>query len=278
MQKQQIYEAHFWRGPAEWEMPIYPYCSEFSFRTQPHRINMSRFPFMLICGISEGALQFHFSSERYLLESGDVLLIPPRTAFAFESYSTRTWYAKQVLELKGNLLESLLEMLHLNGICLFRQELREEFSETFRKIHALNKDCRQWDIPESAATLYRFLHICSNRKCSEHGSRKDPVLANACNWIDEHLNLPVNLNLLEEKLNISRSTLCRLFKAGKGISPRDYWISRRNERAEFLLLHSELSIKEIAYLLGYSSQFHFSNEFRCYHNISPLHYRKRGFV
>ena len=278
MQQQRIYEANFWSGAAEWEMPVYPYCSEFSFRPQPHRIKMTRFPFMLICGISDGGLRFHFSSEKYLLEEGDVLLIPPQTVFSFESYSTKGSYGKQVLELKGSLLDNYLESLHLNRICFFRKKLWKEFTETFTAIHALNKECRPCDIPEMAGIIYRFLYLCSIQQCSESEPKNDPILINACSWINEHLNIPVNLNLLEEKLNVSRSTLCRIFKKEKGISPRDYWISRRNERAEFLLIHSELSIKEIAFQLGYSSQFHFSNEFYRYHNLSPLHYRRRGLV
>ena len=70
----------------------------------------------------------------------------------------------------------------------------------------------------------------------------------------------------------------RLFRDGRGMSPRHYWDLRRNETAEFLLLHSDLSMKEIAFHLGYSSQFHFSRDFSRRHTMPPSQFRRRGLV
>ena len=278
MQKNGIYEANFWRSNTTEEYPIYPYCSEYSLRFQPYRMKRTHFPFMLICGIKEGALQFIFEKEKYLLQAKDVLLVPPRTFFSFESYSTNGFYGKQVLELNGTLLEDYLNALHLNRICFLKEVLWEEFSGIFARVHELNRNGNDSDIPEIAGIISRFLHICALKSRVSEEKKSDPSLAKACHWIDEHLHIPMNLKLLETKTNVSRSTLCRLFKNGKGMSPKAYWMRRRNERAEFLLLHSELSMKEISFQLGYSSQFHFTNEFSRFHTLSPLHFRKRGFM
>ena len=277
MQKRGKYEANFWRFCMTEELPVYPFCSEYSLRYQPHRILMGRFPFLLICGIKEGAVRFIFRDNKYLLEEKDVLLIPPQTPFSFESYTTKGHYGKLVLELKGALLDEYLEKLHINKVCFRKNTLWEEFFHTFSLVHELNGKGREEDIPDTMGAICRFLHICSQKDNTEK-EKTDPNLAYACKWIEQHLDHPIDLKVLEEKLNISRSTLCRLFRKGKNMSPGEYWKHRRNQRAEYLLLHSDLSIKEIAFLLGYSSQFHFSSDFSTCHKISPLHYRKRGFV
>lgn len=277
MQNQEQYEAHFWRFSTEEELPIYPFCSEYSLRFIPRKTEVVRYPFLQICGIKEGALRFVFQEEKYLVEANDVIFIPPRTAFSFESFSTKGFYLKQVLELKGTLLEDTLEELHLTKVCLFKKKLWQNFSSAFNNVHQLNDQLDSENIPQITGAIFSLLHSCAlkNEIIQEH---TNPSVVAACHWIEEHLDVPLDLKALETKLNVSRSTLCRLFKSAKGMSPRAYWIRRRVERAEFLLLHSDFSIKEIAYQLGYSSQFHFSNEFSRFHDLSPLSYRKRGFV
>jgi AraC-like DNA-binding protein len=277
MQNKEIYEANFWRFSRDEELPLYPFCSEYSLRYLPRKTDFVLYPFLQICGIKEGSLRFIFQEKQYLLEAEDVLLIPPRTLFRFESFSTKGFYGKQVLEIKGSLLDDILENLNLNKICLFKKKLWQDFSKSFNQVNKLNSTGKLEDIPQINGAIFSLLHACS-LKNETHQAKTDANVIAACHWIDEHLDVPLDLKQVETKLNISRSTLCRLFKNYKGMSPRSYWIRRRVERAEFLLLHSDFSIKEIAFQLGYSSQFHFSNEFSKFHDLSPLSYRKRGFV
>ena len=62
-------------------------------------------------------------------------------------------------------------------------------------------------------------------------------------------------------------------KTGRSVSS---WISEKTlSQAKALLKKSPRSIKEIAYLLGYSETSHFSNFFKKHMGISPLFYRKR---
>ena len=62
-------------------------------------------------------------------------------------------------------------------------------------------------------------------------------------------------------------------KTGKSIST---WIAEKTiAEAKSLLQNSSTSIKEIAYLLGFSEANHFSNYFKKYTDISPVLYRKQ---
>lgn len=278
MKKAEIYEINYWQaGMTTEELPIYSFCSEYSLRKTPYKMNMAQFPFLLICGLEEGTLQFFFRKQKILLQMHDVLLIPPGIPFSFESYSTVGHYAKMVLELKGPLLTDYLNSLHLNTSYLLQHDLWHEFFPAFSKIHEFNHQQKMENIPDMVAIIIRLLHIFALH--NNTGERKvDPNLAIACRWIETHMNTSMNLAFLEKKLGISHSSLGRLFRNGTGMSPRAYWIQRRLETAKFLLLNSNLSIKEISYHLGYSSQFHFSSEFSRLNGLSPLHFRQRGFV
>ncbi|MDJ1484953.1 AraC family transcriptional regulator [Cytophagaceae bacterium YF14B1] len=62
-------------------------------------------------------------------------------------------------------------------------------------------------------------------------------------------------------------------KTGKSIST---WITEKTiTEAKSLLQNSSVSIKEIAFLLGFSESTHFSNYFKKYTQVSPVAYRKQ---
>ena len=61
----------------------------------------------------------------------------------------------------------------------------------------------------------------------------------------------------------------RLFRARLSITPNRYRIERKMARAQYLLTHTDLSIKEIAFSLGYCNQLYFSQEFHRITGHSP---------
>lgn len=76
------------------------------------------------------------------------------------------------------------------------------------------------------------------------------------------------------ELNITPVKLTRLFKQHTNLTPKQYLISMRMKNAETLLRASMKSVKEIAFLSGYSSPQKFCREFAKFHNLSPRQYRK----
>lgn len=277
MKEREEYKVHFWRYREMNEIPIYPFCAEISLRYIPRRVNRNQYPFLLICGIENGSLRFLFDDQKITLGEHDILLIPPYTQFSFESCSTGGYYKKLVLELRGKLLNEHLDCLGLKHVSLHKKELWNDFISTFETVDQFNVNGTKEDIPEMSASIIRLLHTFSIRNQNAEDD-VDSLLLAACRWIEQNLSNPIDLRLLEEHLKVSRSTLGRLFRKEKKISPQQYWIRRRLEASEYLLNHSEYSIKEISFRLGYSSQFHFSNEFRRFYGLSPLAYRKLGLT
>lgn len=64
------------------------------------------------------------------------------------------------------------------------------------------------------------------------------------------------------------------FKRQFGMSPYQYRIHVRMDKAVELLCNLDYSIKDIASILGYSTQYEFSNHFKKYFSISPSKFRK----
>lgn len=104
--------------------------------------------------------------------------------------------------------------------------------------------------------------ISTNRQC-----------AAVRRFIDLHFKEPLTLEQLAEEGHMNKYYLSHAFKREYGISPINYMISRRIEESKYLLAETDLSMSQIAQLLGFSSLSYFSQVFRRSQEISPKEYR-----
>ncbi len=93
------------------------------------------------------------------------------------------------------------------------------------------------------------------------------------NSSEENLNLS---ELLSKKLNKEYSQLSKLFSATTGITIEQFAILQKIEKAKELLVYDELSLKEIAYRLVYSSSAHLSAQFKKVTGLTPTEFKNLG--
>lgn len=93
--------------------------------------------------------------------------------------------------------------------------------------------------------------------------------------IHQKYELEDNLSdFLSGKLNRDYQQLSRLFSSVEGKSIERYFILQKIERAKELIVYGEQTLGEIAYELGYSSQQHFSRQFKKETGLSPSHFKE----
>ena len=93
-------------------------------------------------------------------------------------------------------------------------------------------------------------------------------------YIDLHFKEARTLEQLAEEGHMNKFYLSHAFKREYGVSPINYMISRRIEESKYLLAETDLSMSQIAQLLGFSSLSYFSQVFHRTQNISPKEYRQ----
>lgn len=101
----------------------------------------------------------------------------------------------------------------------------------------------------------------------------DSKLLNVTNYINDNIAAEIKLSDLAALAGISQFHFSRLFKKSVGISPIQYLIKQRIERAKLLLKNSELSVTEIALSCGFNSHSHLGKYFRQLTGFSPSEYR-----
>ncbi len=84
------------------------------------------------------------------------------------------------------------------------------------------------------------------------------------------------VNYYADAVNLSASKLSEITKRILGKSAKQVILDRINLEAKRLLQFSELSVKEIAFTLGYNNPYQFSRAFKTYNHTSPNEYRKQN--
>lgn len=94
-------------------------------------------------------------------------------------------------------------------------------------------------------------------------------------YIIQHFNEEINLNLIAHTMNYSSSYLTKIFYSHYDCTPSKYIISLRIQKAQQLLSHhAELSVRQIGEAVGYPEQGYFSRIFKKQTGVSPLDYRE----
>ncbi len=82
------------------------------------------------------------------------------------------------------------------------------------------------------------------------------------------------INDVAQKIGINRSYLTSIFRQQMGISPQEYLMQYRMDKAREILLESDISVQEIALRVGYDNALTFSKIFKSYYGLSPAYYRQ----
>ena len=91
------------------------------------------------------------------------------------------------------------------------------------------------------------------------------------NW-ENRPNLKLSV-YLSGKLNLNYNYLSNIFSEHNKISLRQFIINKKIDKVKKMLLHSGMTLTEIAMVMNYSSVAHLSNQFRKTTGMSPSEYK-----
>ncbi|GFP76349.1 bifunctional transcriptional activator/DNA repair enzyme AdaA [Clostridium fungisolvens] len=100
------------------------------------------------------------------------------------------------------------------------------------------------------------------------------LIEKAKNIFHTYFNKPVDLSDISKQLGISTNHLIKLFKQHTKLTPTQYIIKLRIEKAKELLKQSDIDILEISYATGFKSLSNFYKCFKEQTEFTPSEYRK----
>jgi AraC family transcriptional regulator len=124
-----------------------------------------------------------------------------------------------------------------------------------------------------AAHLLRHYATRQHRFQEHEDGLSRHKLRKAVEYIQAHLGENLSLGAIAAELGISQYYFCHLFKQSTGMSPHQYLIQQRVERAKHLLKQPERTIKWVALECGFANQSHFAKCFRQYTGMNPKQFQ-----
>ena len=177
-----------------------------------------------------------------------------------------------------------LELAPSGGIPLHldKEEL-ERVTKLLRDLEYEQDHAREYS---AVALVSRFILLvvelarARDRRARNDAAIRDPrrggeKLSGVLMQLAEHPEREYPLRALARALCVSESTLQRLFRRRTGMSPHEYLMQLRLEKAAALLLGSELAVSEVASECGFSDSNYFCRRFRRYAQMPPSEFRRR---
>lgn len=244
-----------------------------------HHFNFSRGRILQayqIVFISEGRGRAELGRDRREqdIQGGMAFVLFPNVWHRYAPDPMNGW-TEHWIECKG----SAFDMAQGSGLLdinrpLFRAPNVAAVAETFAEIHALAREDVLGHQPVLSMLGLKLLAILGAPRAT--GADGSARLVDAARMLlMERCTENQPVEAIAEELNVSYSYLRRSFRAATGRSMKEFQLSVRIQRAKDMLDNSELSVKEIAGRLGFSSAFHFSNQFRKIVGRPPSDWRAR---
>lgn len=99
-------------------------------------------------------------------------------------------------------------------------------------------------------------------------------LRRAKEFIGEHLEDDLTLADVAEAVGFSQFHFAREFRKSTGLTPQQYLVAQRINRAKELLIKGELPLVEVSIQAGFKNQSHFTTLFRKFTALTPKAFRE----
>ena len=227
------------------------------FFHNPGFYNVNARPYAALSLRVSGIGSFEIGGKRFVSAPGDVLFLPADTPYKVE-YSVS---------------ESIV--VHFSDSNYFNAE-NISLNNPSRIDHQFHHLLLEWgqnhSINQAKSMIYDIFEKIS---IDQKMSIKDTAIANCIRYLEENFcDHEINIKAVCEVAFVTASTLQRGFAKYVGISPQQYLIHLRMNRAIELLTENELSIKEIAASCGFEDEKYFSRAFKKNYGSSPSQFRK----
>lgn len=218
------------------------------------------------------------------IQQGDIFLCPANTEHKI------TWTKKvnfSLLLFQPCMIEQLAEELEISKPIEFIPQLHISNLAIQKVIEKLKLSLTTPSLNDSLMiqqTLIKLtkylLENCTtlNQKIVKpNGKLSNNQIKIILDYIDTNIEKKIPIQDLADSIepNYNYFHFCDLFTTTMGISPGQYILHQRLEKAQKLLSTTNYSIREISEICGFSNQNYFSEKFQQKHKLYPTQFREQ---
>lgn len=222
-----------------------------------------------------GNAVYRINGEQIEVGKNMMCLVNPGEEFWLNIDSKEPWHFMW-LGFNGNQASAILEKIG------FTREKRtvtlcstEEVANEINGILETNQMTDACDM-RRAGGMFKALAAMMENNASEKVRNEAPDLKyvnKAIRIISEHYAEKIKITDIADMVGINRSYLSNLFKKELSVSPQEFLINYRLDKAAQMLSETEDSVGNVASAVGYADPLAFSKAFKQKFGVSPRAYR-----
>ena len=246
---------------------------------------------MEILFLSKGTLQMNIEDASFIIESGDIVVIPPRYLHSGTNiYSQDCDFYAIVFDLKfiSSLENDSIQKNYIDPILSCPIDFSFYIKNNQKLYLILNNIIQKyaakstgWDLYTKLQLLLFFYELLNDTtdKLAYTPSHKKLKLDNSSSarkiisYIEKNFTGKISLSEIATFTGFNKEYFCRFFKKQFGISFSKYLSQYRIQKAEYLLIHTDKKIIDVTFEVGFDNTSYFSKVFKEITGYTPNEYR-----
>lgn len=253
---------------------FYPLCGGFYLCDDRFLVKRNKFEnyLLMYCKSGEGFVTTKGTTYHY----GPGMLVSIDLSFPHE-YGTSSLSELYWFRFDGSSSEAYIQLLQQSAgpVCMLIDPIQVE-REMIKIVSALDLANENEDADIISCSIVRILTegLVSSKPKKDTASMRDEI-SETITYIRDHIMEKLSIEELSCRVHLTPHYFGILFKRKTGHTLHSYIIACRINFAKYQLATTNLSVKEICFSCGFSSESNFCLSFKKQCGESPLAYRNR---
>ncbi|MET3113152.1 AraC-like DNA-binding protein [Pedobacter sp. CG_S7] len=231
--------------------------------------------------ITNGQGTFESASfKQTQVKAGTIIVLFPNERHRYKPDNNTGWDEFWV-GLKGDIIDNLVLSSYLNPKkpCLFIG-FNESIFNLYNSIIETTKKEKPGYQPLVSGAVLHLIGACHAimKQSTTENKKEETIIDQSKLLFRSNINNTYSPQQAAQELNVGYSWFRKSFKDFTGLSPGQYYLQLKIEKAKEMLCSSNAPIKEIFIELNFDSSFYFSKIFKEKTGLKPTDYRKRSQI
>ncbi len=233
--------------------------NDYDYHTVKKRIDYT------LMFISSGEVTVYCDEKIYTAKKGDVVFYPPNTELNFE-FLGKNKNVNKWIHFGGkicNRLDNYPRIIKTDG----NHEFESNIDRLIRAFYKFSNERELLCKGYMTSIIALLIENYERQNASFEGTKgKIPAVLD---YMTAHLSEKIDFDKCANMCYLSRSRFNHFFKEYTGMSPYEYFLNLKIERAKLLLYDKGMSTSECAEALGFCNSDHFCRVFKSRTGITP---------
>ncbi|MDR0452095.1 MAG: helix-turn-helix domain-containing protein [Treponema sp.] len=225
--------------------------------------------------ITEGRGVFKSEGKTWAVEPGSMMLVLPGIKHLYKPDFETGWHEYWV-GFNGGYFTRLLERGILSREKVFfntglHDNILAIFNQIFDEIRAQRP---LYQFKACAGILSLVSEILAHDRRRDQPGYYQKIADKAKYFMEKNIFGAINITAISDQIGVSASRLNEIFKTHTGMTPYQYYIHIKINKASIILEEEDIPIQTVALQLGFDDPYYFSRLFKNKTGVAPSKWRK----